>query len=50
VTFALFVTLVAAVVYLLPVPAKPAELARIAYFVGLLWLLYHLAAHGLALR
>jgi hypothetical protein len=37
------VTLLGGVVYLLATPSKPAELARIAFFVGLLWLVYLLA-------
>jgi len=49
-TVALFLTLVAGVLYVMPIPPKPTELARIAFFVGLLWLVYQLAGHGLAIR
>lgn len=49
-SIAFFVALVGGVLYVLPLPGKPSELARIAFFVGLFWLVYHLAGHGLALR
>jgi hypothetical protein len=43
----LLVSVVGAFVYAISVNAKLAELARIAFFVGLLWLVY-LFAHGTA--
>jgi hypothetical protein len=42
-------TILGGVLYVLPISAKPAELARIAFFVGLFWLA-HDGAHALILR
>jgi len=39
----LIVCIIGALVYALAANPKAAELGRIAYFVGLLWLVYHLS-------
>ena len=49
-SLALAVAVIGAIVYLVAPGTKATELARIAFFVGLFWLVYQLAGHGLALR
>jgi hypothetical protein len=43
----LAVAVIAAIVYVVSPNAKASELARIAFFVGLMWLIYGLSSHTL---
>lgn len=48
-TVSIVVALAGGVVYMVTGNAKAGELARIAYFVGLLWLIYAVGGHALRL-